>query len=59
MIGTANYNKDDQNVGSVDDVIAGQNGQLQVIVATNNKKSRCRGIKSSSVMPSSTATTRS
>lgn len=38
MVGTAIYNKNDQKVGSVDDVIAGQNGQLQVIVATSGKK---------------------
>jgi PRC-barrel domain len=38
LIGSTIYNKDDQKVGSVDDVLAGQNGQLEVVVSTNNKK---------------------
>jgi hypothetical protein len=38
LIGSTIYNKDDQKVGSVDDVLAGQNGQLQVVVNTSNKK---------------------
>jgi hypothetical protein len=38
LIGTTIYNKDDQKVGSVDDVLAGQNGQLEVVVSTSNKK---------------------
>jgi hypothetical protein len=38
MIGTSIYNKDDKKLGSVDDVLAGQNGQLQVIVSASNKK---------------------
>jgi len=38
LIGSTIYNKDDQKVGSVDDVLAGQNGQLEVVVSTNNSK---------------------
>jgi len=38
LIGSTIYNKDDQKVGSVDDVLAGQNGQLEVVVGTGNKK---------------------
>jgi hypothetical protein len=38
LIGTTIYNKDDKKVGSVDDVLASQNGQLQVVVSTGNKK---------------------
>ena len=38
LIGTTIYNKDDKKVGSVDDVLAGQNGQLEVVVSTSNKK---------------------
>ncbi len=38
LIGTNIYNKDDKKVGSVDDVLASQNGQLQVVVSTDNKK---------------------
>jgi hypothetical protein len=37
LIGTTIYNKDDQKVGSVDDVLAGQNGQLEVVVSTSDK----------------------
>jgi hypothetical protein len=38
LIGSTVYNKDDKEVGSVDDVLAGQNGQLQVVISTKNKK---------------------
>lgn len=38
LIGSTIYNKDDQKVGTVDDVLAGQNGQLEVVVSTSNKK---------------------
>jgi hypothetical protein len=38
MIGTNIYNSQDKKVGSVDGVVASRSGQLQVIVATNNKK---------------------
>jgi hypothetical protein len=38
LIGSTIYNQDDQKVGSVNEVLAGQNGQLQVVVSTNNKK---------------------
>ena len=38
LIGTEIYNKEDKKIGSVDDVLAGANGQLQVIVATNSKR---------------------
>lgn len=38
LIGSTIYNKDDQKVGDVDDVLAGQNGQLEVVVSTAKKK---------------------
>lgn len=38
LIGSTIYNKDDQKVASVDDVLAGQNGQLEVVVSTSNKR---------------------
>ncbi len=38
MIGTNIYNKADKQIGSVDGVVASRSGQLQVIIATNNKK---------------------
>jgi PRC-barrel domain len=38
LIGSTIYNKDDQKVGSVDDVLAGPNGQLNVVISTSNKK---------------------
>ncbi len=38
LIGSTIYNQNDQKVGSVNDVLAGQNGQLLVVVSTSNKK---------------------
>lgn len=38
LVGTSIYNKDDKKIGSVDDVLANNDGQLHVVVATNNKK---------------------
>jgi PRC-barrel domain len=37
MLGTTIYNKDDKELGSVDDVIASRNGRLQVIVSPSSK----------------------
>jgi sporulation protein YlmC with PRC-barrel domain len=38
LVGTNIYNKDDHKIGTVDDVLADQNGQVQVVVATGDKK---------------------
>ncbi len=38
LIGTAIYNKDDKTIGNVDDVLAGQDGQLAVVIGTNDKR---------------------
>jgi len=38
LIGTAIYNKDDKKIGNVDDVLAGQDGQLGVVISTNDKR---------------------
>jgi sporulation protein YlmC with PRC-barrel domain len=38
LVGTDIYNKNDKKVGSVDDVLAGKNGQLQVVIVTNEKR---------------------
>lgn len=38
LVGTDIYNKQDKQVGSVDDVLASPNGQLEVVVDTNKKK---------------------
>jgi sporulation protein YlmC with PRC-barrel domain len=38
LVGQTVFNKDDKKIGSVDDVVAGQNGQLQVVIATDSKK---------------------
>lgn len=37
VIGTNIYNKNDKNLGSVNDVLVGKNGQLQAVVAANDK----------------------
>lgn len=38
LLGTTIYNKDDKEVGTVQDVLADQNGQLQAVVSTNGKR---------------------
>ena len=38
LIGTDVYSKEDKQLGSVNEVLAGQNGQLQAVISTNNKK---------------------
>ncbi len=38
LIGTNIYNKNDKKIGSVDDVLAGSDGHVQVVIDTNNKK---------------------
>ena len=38
LIGTNVYDKNDHKLGSVDGVLAGHDGQLQVVISTNNKK---------------------
>jgi hypothetical protein len=38
LIGTAIYNRNDKKIGSVDDVLAGQDGQLGVVISTNDKR---------------------
>jgi hypothetical protein len=38
LLGTAIYNRDDKKIGNVDDVLAGQDGQLAVVISTNSKR---------------------
>lgn len=38
MIGVTIYNRDDKKVGNIDEVLAAQNGRLQVVISTSNKK---------------------
>ena len=38
LIGTAIYNRNDKKIGNVDDVLAGQDGQLGVVISTNDKR---------------------
>ncbi|HET6184547.1 MAG TPA: PRC-barrel domain-containing protein [Acetobacteraceae bacterium] len=38
LIGSTIYNKDDKDIGSVQDVVADQQGQAQVVVSTHGKQ---------------------
>lgn len=38
LLGTAIYNRDDKKIGNVDDVLAGPDGQLTVVISTNSKR---------------------